>query len=110
MAEIFATYRVMWESTFDSFGYYTTETFPQGVNVFASTAISNLYSRDPAKPLRGHAFISSWSVYGADGQIVPVSPANPFLNSVFIDDCANITFAAGAGGGYCNTQVTVFRR
>jgi hypothetical protein len=116
MADIFAPYIIFNGSVFcelvpgSSFIYVTTDNFARGVNVYAS-AISNLYSRDSTRPLIGHAFILKWSVYGADGQIVPVSsPLNPFLSSVYINDCANITFGVGAGGGYCNTQFTVFRR
>jgi hypothetical protein len=116
MADIFGTYRLLWDDPgAGSFGMYTTDNFPQGTNVYVSTAISNSRANDNAvaqgRGLTGHAFIYQWSVYGADGQINPVdSPANPFLNAIFIDNCANITFAAFAGGGYCGTQVTVFRR
>lgn len=116
MADIFGTYRLLWDDPGSgSFGLVTTGNFPQGTNVYVSTAISNVLHHDNAvaqnRGVNLGAFIYEWSVYGAGGQIQPVpSPANPFLNSVYIDNCANITFAAFAGRGRCGTHVTIFRR
>jgi hypothetical protein len=122
MADAFApyiigTYRGLWDNPgpIFSFGLYKSDNFAQGTNVYAFTTITNSKANDNAvaqnRGLSCHAFIYEWSVYGAGGQITPVpSPANPFFTSVYINNCANITFAVGAAGGYCGTLATVFRR
>jgi hypothetical protein len=33
-----------------------------------------------------------------------------YSNGLVIDNCANITYAVGVGGGACMTQVAVFSR
>jgi hypothetical protein len=103
---IIRTYRGLWDNTGPIFnwGLYKTDNFAQGTNVFAFTAIQ--HSRGEC-----YAFIYQWSIYGAGGQITPVpSPADPFFSSVYIDNCANITFAVGSAAGRCGTLATVFRR
>jgi hypothetical protein len=121
MADVFSpyilrTYKGFWNNNGStSFGFFTSDNFPPGTNVYVSTAISNSHADDNAVAhgfgLSCHAFIFDWSVYGAGGQITPVHPdPDPFRNAVYINDCANITIGFGAGGGYCGTLATVFRR
>jgi hypothetical protein len=108
MADIWA-YRLLWSSGFFSTGYLTTGNFPQGINVFVSTAISNV--RANTNDSIWAAWINNWSVYGAGGQIIPVNPGGDvFRNVAFIDNCANITFAVSGQGGYCQLTGSVFRR
>jgi hypothetical protein len=113
MADIFATYTVTWidSSPNGSIGSYTTGNFPPGVNVYVSTALSAARADSENVAFRTFAFIWSWAVYGADGGIVPVpSPNDPFLNSVFINNCANIRFGMLTAGGLGHAQITVFSR
>ena len=116
MVDIIRTYRLLWINPLSpSFGLYTSDNFPPGTNVYASTALAHVLQDDNAVRngfgVVSSAFIYQWSVYGADGQIHPVDPpADPFLNAIFVDNCANITFAAFAGSGRAGTLATVFSR
>ncbi len=48
-------------------------------------------------------------VYGENGEIQTVpSPADPFLNAVFINNCATVTMGLFAGGGQGEGQYTIF--
>jgi hypothetical protein len=112
MADIFRTYRVTWaDSSFGSAGYFTSDNFAPGINVYASTALSVARPDSENVVFRTFAFISAWGVYGASGEIVPVDPGiDLFRNSVFIDNCANITFGVFTAGGWGSAQITVFSR
>jgi hypothetical protein len=109
MADVIGGYKLLWISGSFSSGFYTTGNFAPGTNVFVSTAISNV--RADTNDSIWAASIFNWSVYGPGGQISPVNP-NPdaFRNTMYIDNCANITFAVSGQGGYCQLQATVFRR
>jgi hypothetical protein len=64
--------------------------FPQGTNVYVSTAISQIRADDSAVAhgvaLAGYAFIDDWSVYGANGQITAVNPGTDLLAVVPLYD------------------------
>ena len=114
MANIFATYQVTWSNAgFGSAGFLTTGNFPQGVNVYVSTALSVVKVFNVNNSPRVFAFISKWSVYGPQGQINPGPPlptSGLYTNSAYIDNCANITFGVFAGGGEGSAQITIFQR
>jgi hypothetical protein len=89
--------------------------FPEGTNIYVSTAISQIRADDFAVAhgiaLAGYALIDSWSVYEANGQITAVNPGTDFQrNQAHIDTCANITIGFGAVGGSCTTFTSVFRK
>jgi hypothetical protein len=115
MADIFGTYRLSHYSPgAGTLNFYSTGIFPQGINVYVSTAISQVRADDNAvaqnNGVAAFAFIYEWSVYGAGGQITPVtSPADPFLSAKYINNCAKITLGVLAGGGGCTSQITIFR-
>jgi hypothetical protein len=121
MANEFSPY-IIWTHTgfmnapaSQNFDTKKSDDFPPGTNVYVSTAISQIRADESAVAnniaLAGYAFITDWSVYGADGQITPANPETDFQrNQAHIDDCANITIGFGAGGGSCTTVTTVFRR
>jgi hypothetical protein len=115
MANIFGTY---WLTHSDpaagSTGFYTTGLFPRGVNVFVNAALSHVRT-NPRAVVSGFecnqfAFIDSWSVYGTDGSILPGTGSlhNPFQSSVYINNCANITFGVLASGAEGAGQFTIF--
>jgi hypothetical protein len=113
MADIFRTYTMTWRdsSPAGSVGSYTTENFPPGLKVCVNTALSVAQADSENVAFRAFAFIWSWKVYGAGGVIHPVpSPNDPFLNSVFIDNCASITFGMLVAGGLGHAQITAFAR
>jgi hypothetical protein len=114
MADILATYRLTWiDGGSGTFGLYTSDTFPPGTNVYVSAALSHVGAHDEAvaanNGVRAFAFIYEWSVYGENGEIQTVpSPADPFLNAVFINNCATVTMGLFAGGGQGEGQYTIF--
>ena len=118
MADIFGTYVLTHaDSLSGSAGQITTGNFPPGTNVYVSAALSHVRAFDQAvsegRGCNEFAFILDWMVYGEDGEMhpgQPPSPDDPYVNSVYIDNCANITFGVFSGGGEGEAQITVFSR
>jgi hypothetical protein len=114
MADIIRTYQFAHrDGGSGSVGTFTTDNFPQGVNVYASIALSVVKVLNVNNDPRLFAFISKWSVYGPQGQINP-GPTLPtsglYTHSTYINNCANITFGVYAGGGEASAQITIFQR
>jgi hypothetical protein len=112
LADIFRTYHVSHNDygPSGSVGFYTSDNFPVGTNVYVSAALSHVKAGSV-----GHlatAFIDNWTVYGAGGAITPgdPNPHNPFVSGAYINNCANITFGVFSAGGEGDGQFTVFSR
>jgi hypothetical protein len=113
MADIFRSYTQTWidSGSSGSFGLYSTDTFPQGTNVYANTVLAAVRADRADVAHRAFAFIYEWAVYAADGTIfTPANPNGVSQTSAFINNCAKITFGVFTAGGLGEAQMTIFRR
>ena len=94
---------------------FTLDRLPPGTNVYASIGLSQVNTSFAANAPDPHfsaeAWISSFTVYLTDGsESAPQTPDSPlfFLNSIFIQNCATITFELAVNRADAIAQITVF--
>jgi hypothetical protein len=88
----------------------TVDQIPRGTDVLATISLSYLAFGIPfSVPGAVGAAIVSWDVYTRDGTIVQVDPDPDFANnSVFINNCASVTFELAGNDARAYAQATLF--
>ena len=100
---------------------FTLDPLPPGTNVYATISLNLLNTAFEAKApdptFAASAFIDHWTVYEKGGkQSGPIyAPPSylgldPTLNSVWVDNCATITFMCSAERADAIAQISIFSR
>ncbi len=86
----------------------TVSNIPRGTNVFASIALSYFTQGVGNPPGAGGCAITAWQVFNADGSTSTFTNTDFALNSLFVDNCASITFEVGVNDARAYAIGTVF--
>jgi hypothetical protein len=88
----------------------TVAQIPVGTNVVATISLSYItFGTTQDTPGAVGAAIRSWEVFNADGSTTSVVPSPDFKNnSVFIENCASVTFELAGNLAMAYAQATLF--
>ena len=93
---------------------YTTDPFPDGVNVYANISLSAFEglpesSPDPSQKSTAIAEIISYSIYLGGQEAGPISPTDNPANGLFVNNCAKMTFRLSGQYIAAKALINIFR-